>query len=95
MTGEDRPTGLVADPRYRAHLTSRGHPECPERFTAALEGVRESVAAEQILDTPAREATFAELALCHTAEYIKTTFRHLETGRYNRSTGETDSCRDS
>jgi len=94
--GDDlRPTGLVANPRYRDHITSRGHPECPDRYTAALEGVRESVAADQILDIPAREATFAELALCHTEDYIKTAFRDVEMGRYTLSTGDTDICRDS
>jgi acetoin utilization deacetylase AcuC-like enzyme len=89
------PTGLVADACCRDHLTSRGHPECPERFAAALAGVRECVPPERILDVPSREATFAELMLCHTDTYVKTTFRDVEMGRYTLSTGDTDICRDS
>jgi len=92
---EGLPTGLVSHPCFRDHRTSRGHPECSERFDAALAGARESVPGEALLDIVVREATFAELALCHTEDYIKTAFRDVEIGRYTLSTGDTDVCADS
>ncbi len=89
------PTGLVADGCFRDHLTGRGHPERPARFDAALAGVREAVPPECLFEIPAREATLAELSLCHTDDYIRSVFRDVETGRYSLSTGDTDICEQS
>ena len=35
-------TALLADPIGRDHLAGRSHPECPERFDAVLDGLREA-----------------------------------------------------
>ena len=89
------PTGLVADAFFMKHRTGNGHPECPERFGAALAGVRELVAAEDLVDVSVREATQLELELCHTPRYIQTVRENVMIGRYTLSTGDTDICKES
>jgi acetoin utilization deacetylase AcuC-like enzyme len=59
---------LVRDPRFREHVPSRPHPECPERLVAidrALDRI-----AEQTRALPARAASDDELLLSHGREYL-------------------------
>ncbi len=89
---KDLPTGLVADGCFLDHKTGRWHPECPERFSAALAGVRKRVDQSQLLSIPVREATQEELALGHTESYIQIVRENIMMGRYTLSTGDTDIC---
>lgn len=66
-------TGVVLDPRYQEHTTSRGHPERPERIAALMDLDRErklmgmTGGVERLSPRP---ATHAELARVHGAEHI-------------------------
>jgi len=92
MTNDLKRTGLVADSCFLEHKTGRGHPECPERFSAALAGVRKSVDSSKLLDIPVREATSDELMLGHSEFYIQTVRENIMMGRCSLSTGDTDIC---
>jgi len=84
------PTGIVADVCYREHRTSRRHPECPERFDAALAGIQDSVSESRLVDIPVREASLEELALCHSPRYIQAVSEDVMMGRPTLRTGDTD-----
>ena len=83
-------TALIADPLFRDHLAGRQHPERPERFDAVLNGLSRAGLLDRMLLLEARTATGDELLLCHTAEYLKTVRRDVESGRRYLSTGDTD-----
>jgi acetoin utilization deacetylase AcuC-like enzyme len=83
-------TALIADPLFRDHLAGRQHPERPERFDAVLNGLNRAGLLDRMLLLEARTATGDELLLCHTAEYLKTVRRDVESGRRYLSTGDTD-----
>ena len=83
-------TALIADSIFRDHLAGRQHPERPERFDAVLHGLNRAGLLNRMLLLEAREATADELLLCHTAEYLKTVRRDVESGRRYLSTGDTD-----
>ena len=83
-------TALIADPIFRDHLAGRQHPERPERFDAVLHGLNRAGLLNRMLLLEAREATADELLLCHTAEYLKTVRRDVESGHRYLSTGDTD-----
>jgi acetoin utilization deacetylase AcuC-like enzyme len=83
-------TALMADPFFREHLAGRAHPESPERYDAVMEGLQSSGLLGRMLRVEARDATEDELLLCHTAEYLKTARRDVESGRPYLSTGDTD-----
>lgn len=61
---------LLFDPAFKRHETGSGHPERPERYDAVGKAV-ESVK-DRSLRLQTREAANDELALVHTAAYIKT-----------------------
>ena len=86
------PTGVVWDTCYRDHETGRGHPESFERFDAVLSGIRDAVPTERLLEVPAREATLAELHLCHAQDYVQSVLEDVQMGRYTLRTGDTDIC---
>ena len=88
-------TALIADPLFRDHLAGRQHPERPERFDAVLNGLASAGLLERMWRAEARTATGDELLLCHTAEYLKTVRRDVESGRRYLSTGDTDITPDS
>lgn len=77
---------FVADPIAKEHDTGPGHPEQSARWDAAVRGLGDL----SLTATPAREATFEELALCHEEPYIRTARRDVEQGRHSLSTGDTD-----
>ena len=83
-------TALIADPLFRDHLAGRQHPERPERFDAVMNGLNRAGLLDRMLLLEARTATGDELLLCHTAEYLKTVRRDVESGRRYLSTGDTD-----
>jgi acetoin utilization deacetylase AcuC-like enzyme len=83
-------TGLIADPVFRDHLAGRAHPENPERYDAVMEGLARAGLLGRMRRAEARTATGDELLLCHTAEYLETVRRDVESGRPYLSTGDTD-----
>jgi acetoin utilization deacetylase AcuC-like enzyme len=78
-------TGLAADPVSKEHITGPGHPEQPARFDAAL-GALHGLALHPI---PPRVATYDEIALCHSRQYIQLTEREISQGHHELSTGDT------
>jgi acetoin utilization deacetylase AcuC-like enzyme len=81
-------TAFLADAIAKEHDTGPGHPEQIARWDAAVRGVGKF---GLTASTP-RAATFDELALCHTAEYIRSAQRDGELGLDALSTGDTDIC---
>jgi acetoin utilization deacetylase AcuC-like enzyme len=78
-------TALVADPACKEHHTGSRHPERPDRFDAAL-GALDGL---ELLKLAPRVATEDEVALCHSAAYIKLVEREVMTGFHELSTGDT------
>jgi acetoin utilization deacetylase AcuC-like enzyme len=83
-------TGLMADETFRDHLYGRPHPECPERYDAVMSALAGTGLMDRLIRIPARDATGDELALCHTAEYLRIARRVVDSGRPYLSTGDTD-----
>ena len=61
---------VLLDPVFKRHQTGDGHPERPERYDAVTKALDGVLSASLRLKT--REAANDELALVHTAGYIKT-----------------------
>jgi acetoin utilization deacetylase AcuC-like enzyme len=78
-------TGLAADPVSKEHVTGPGHPEQPARFDAAL-GALHGLKLHSI---PPRIATYDEVALCHSRQYIQLAEREISEGHHELSTGDT------
>ena len=83
-------TGLMADEQFRDHLCGRAHPECPERYGAVMRGLAGAGLVEKLVRIPARDAAGEDLALCHTADYLRIARSDVESGRPYLSTGDTD-----
>jgi acetoin utilization deacetylase AcuC-like enzyme len=62
-------TGVVIDPRYLAHDTGAGHPECPERIAVLLPLV--DAAGLGLTALTPRPASGDELALVHDGAYVE------------------------
>jgi acetoin utilization deacetylase AcuC-like enzyme len=84
-------TGLLADPGSKRHNPGPHHPECVERFDAALRGT----AGLKLAPVAPRVATFDEVALCHSREYIQLAEREIGAGARELSTGDTHVCPES
>ncbi len=69
-------------------MTGPQHPERPERFDAALSGVK----GLDLMPLAPRKATDDEIALCHTPQYIATVKRDVASGVGDLSTGDTQIC---
>jgi acetoin utilization deacetylase AcuC-like enzyme len=78
-------TALAADPACKEHLTGPHHPESPDRFEAALGGLK----GFQLARLAPRLANPDEIALCHRREYIRLVEREVVTGFHELSTGDT------
>jgi acetoin utilization deacetylase AcuC-like enzyme len=84
------PGFLVADEGCRGHLAGRTHPERPERYDAVMGGLARAGLLGRMRRAEVRTATEDELLLCHTAEYLETARRDVESGQRYLSTGDTD-----
>jgi acetoin utilization deacetylase AcuC-like enzyme len=62
-------TAIVADRRFMAHVAGRHHPERPERIAAMIE-MTEHLNRANLKRYLPREATPAEIELCHSRAYI-------------------------
>jgi acetoin utilization deacetylase AcuC-like enzyme len=83
-------TALSADPICREHLVGRSHPERPERFDVVIEALRRDGSYHRMVELEPRAAAENELLLCHTAQYLQTAQRDIESGSRYLSTGDTD-----
>src|SRR5688572_83422 len=88
-------TGLLADPFCRNHDTGPGHPERPQRFAAAMDGLKQSGLEEKLTRLEPREVTPEELLLGHSAEYLTIAEREITGGEDQLSTGDTNVCPES
>ncbi|OGV73115.1 MAG: histone deacetylase [Lentisphaerae bacterium RIFOXYB12_FULL_65_16] len=88
----DNRTGLVYDPVYKEHVPGFGHPECPDRLEAVRQGIDDAVPKEKLVAVTPRDATDAELAICHTDEYVARVKHDITGGCGTLSTGDTDIC---
>jgi acetoin utilization deacetylase AcuC-like enzyme len=80
---------LLADPVYKLHVTPVGHPESPARFDAAIQGLDHAGLLPRFHRIPVRRASPDEIALCHTAQYIRIVERDFAAGARELSTGDT------
>lgn len=63
--------GIVYDPRFALHLTGETHPEAPERIVRIEKALRNAfLLTDKNLILP-RLASFEELSLAHSTEYIR------------------------
>jgi acetoin utilization deacetylase AcuC-like enzyme len=83
-------TAFLADPIAKQHDTGPGHPEQIARWDAAVRGVTGSPDGFGISPSAPRAATLDEVALCHTADYIRIAQRDVGMGLATLSTGDTD-----
>ena len=87
-----RPTGIVCDPLCLHHDTGPGHPERPERITAAMRGVAAAGADATTVAIQARDATGDDLLRVHSEAYIERARRDCLDGGGELSTGDTAVC---
>ena len=83
-------TALSADPICREHLVGRPHPERPERFDVVIEALHRGGSFDRMINLEPRAAAENELLLCHTAHYLQTAQRDIESGGRYLSTGDTE-----
>jgi acetoin utilization deacetylase AcuC-like enzyme len=83
-------TALLADPIYKEHNPGPRHPEQPARYDAAIQALEHAGLAAKMSRVPVRRATRDEIALCHTAAYIKTVETDFAQGARELSTGDTN-----
>ena len=84
-------TAIDGRRQFREHLIGREHPERPERYERdARRAERIAGLTRSVCRMPATAATEEELALCHTAEYLRTARHDVVSGRPYLSTGDTD-----
>lgn len=62
---------IVRDPAYLKHSAGAGHPEKPERLKAINDMIENHALKNEFVDTPAREASLAELAWIHSTDHIE------------------------
>ena len=91
----DNKTLIIADDRYRDHVPGGMHPECPERYEAAVQGIRHAVDAASLVWATPRRATEDEVALCHTRDYIEMVKLDVLDKVPCLRTGDTDVCPES
>ncbi|MGQ9661352.1 MAG: histone deacetylase family protein [Kiritimatiellia bacterium] len=85
-----KPTGIVWDPLYLEHKPGVGHPECPARCHAVLEGIHETVPEKDLVELRARMASEEEILLCHTRAYLEIVKEDVKDSVRCLSTGDTD-----
>jgi acetoin utilization deacetylase AcuC-like enzyme len=75
-------TALISDRRFLKHFAGRSHPERPERAEVMIE-MAEQLDRAGILALSPREASSAELELCHDPAYVAEVRRSASMPRYD------------
>jgi acetoin utilization deacetylase AcuC-like enzyme len=83
-------TALLADRVYKLHVTGEGHPERPARYDAATGGLEHAGLLNKMERVAVRRAAMDEVALCHTAAYIRIVEADFAHGASELSTGDTN-----
>lgn len=86
-------TALVTDRRYLKHFAGRAHPERPQRLEALIE-MAEALRRPGLRFYTPREASRAEIELCHDPDYVALVERTAGLERYDFDP-DTHTCRDS
>jgi acetoin utilization deacetylase AcuC-like enzyme len=73
--------GVVRDPLYHRHLNDPWHPESPARLAAIDEMLAGFPLRDSVVEIPARDASFEELAWVHEPSYIRLIERTRERPR--------------
>ena len=74
-------TAIVHHPVYREHDTGEGHPECPERYTIIINGLRSDTDLwDGLTEIEAPPATRGDVGACHTPQHIKRVERAVSEG---------------
>ena len=74
-------TAIVHHPVYREHDTGEGHPECPERYTIIMNGLRSDAELwDGLAEIEAPLATRGDIGACHTPQHIKRVERAVSEG---------------
>ena len=71
---------LVADPRVVDHDTGRLHPECPDRYRAAMEGIAAAGFGDVIETIESSPAPMEAIELVHDADMIRRVEESCRTG---------------
>lgn len=83
-------TGLIYDPVYKEHVPGPGHPECPERCDAVMNGITGYIPESSLVRISPSPAGMEDLLLCHTREYIRVVGEDVRAGYGTLRTGDTD-----
>ena len=75
-------TALISDRRFLKHFAGRSHPERPERAAVMIE-MAEQLHRDAILALSPREASIAEVELCHDPAYVAEVKRSASMPRYD------------
>jgi len=75
-------TALISDRRFLKHFAGRSHPERPERAAVMIE-MAEQLHRDAILALSPREASIAEVELCHEPAYVAEVKRSASMPRYD------------
>ncbi|MDB6081176.1 MAG: hypothetical protein JWO53_448 [Chlamydiia bacterium] len=68
---------IVCSSLFQNHLTGRGHPECPERYSTIYNALLNAGFVSDKNFRKPRLATKDELLLCHTEEYVELVEREV------------------
>ena len=82
-------TALIHDNAALAHDTGLEHPECPARYSAALTALKDSDFFGDLIEKAPRPAARAEIAACHTLDYVDLVRNEIQHGFTQISTGDT------
>jgi acetoin utilization deacetylase AcuC-like enzyme len=86
--------GLVYDDAYKLHDTGQSHPESPQRLDWLMESLKQQRLDKRLVRIEAKPATPQQVALVHTADYLKTAKADCAKGS-RLSTGDTAVCEES
>jgi acetoin utilization deacetylase AcuC-like enzyme len=75
-------TALISDRRFLKHFAGRSHPERPER-AAVMIAMAEQLNRDALLALSPREASAAEIELCHDPAYVAEVRRSAAMPRYD------------
>jgi len=73
-------TGFVYDDRFKNHLTSEGHPECPARLTAVMTHLEKLPWFSRMSRVESRPAEIDWLHEIHSASYIQRAQKACQSG---------------
>ena len=89
---QNHTTALVFDPRCKNHETGRGHPECPERVDAVMNGLTEARLLDRLHQLKPHACSDEVIKYCHGENYLDVVKRDVAAGLSQLTTGDTIIC---